>query len=320
MEFYVSVSSYNCYGGHTTLSKIGHFLLMDAIDFGDAVRELNITLHLKTSGPAKKTLESLRETHAAHRATLPKITYYRAKGRIELSIASEAMDGDEWERSPRLSLPLFLRGLDEVIRSLILLRKRLKKSDDFDLEAFLVHCEAARQRVPDTEDQLQALGEKLEAADQAKRDAMSPWEKLGIDWEDFHPQARAILDDPFYWDCVNDFAPHGNDMGADLLEDYRAWLKKNGHGQILRFIAVLAKRWGYQNWASVDDEVRDEASVALAFADLKLRSTCAPEARQLALEAIGRQRKQSEESEGWSHRDERLQTLGILEAKLRQAE
>jgi hypothetical protein len=56
MEFYVMAKSYNCYGGHTTLSPIGQFLLRNAPDFGDAIKEITVTLHFACTGPAKKTL------------------------------------------------------------------------------------------------------------------------------------------------------------------------------------------------------------------------------------------------------------------------
>jgi hypothetical protein len=188
MEFYVMAKSYNCYGGHTTLSPIGQFLLRDAPDFGDAIKEITVTLHFPSSGPAKKTLEQLLVRHNNHRATLPKITYRRGKGRVEIDIASDLMDGRDWERSPRLSLPLFARGVDEVIHALSLLGKRLKPTDSFEFNAFLSQCESAQKRIPNSEDALQDIAAELEAADQAKHAAMSPWEKLGIDWEDFHPQ------------------------------------------------------------------------------------------------------------------------------------
>jgi uncharacterized protein YfeS len=318
MEFYVMAKSYNCYGGHTTLSPIGNFLLMGAGDFGDAIRELTVTLHFRDSGPAKKTLEQLLERHNSYRSTLPKITYRKAKGKVEIDIASELMQGQDLKHCARLSLPLFERGVDEVVRALALLRKRLKGSDAFDLEAFLAHCDAARQRIPNSEDVLQDLAADLKAANQAKRDAMSPWEKLGIDWEDFHPRAREILDDPFFWDGVNDFSPNGNDTGADLLESYRDWLAAHKDGQPIRFFEGLAKQWGYPGIDDMDDQVRDEAAIGLAFADVKLRATCDHQAKRLALEAIERERIKAEEATEWPHRSERLASLEKIETKLQQ--
>ena len=118
--------SYDCYGGHTSLSPIGDFLLMKANNFGDAVKELTVTLHFRDSGPPKQTLEDLFERHNSYRATLPKITYRKAKGKVEIDVASELMDGRDWKPSPRLSLPLFRQGVDEVIQALSLMKKRLR--------------------------------------------------------------------------------------------------------------------------------------------------------------------------------------------------
>lgn len=320
MDFYVMAKSYNRYGGHSTLSPIGDFLLIGADSFGDAIKELTVTLHFPDSSLPKKTLEQLLVQHNSYRSSLPKITYRRAKGKIEIDIASEVMDGRDWLPSPRLSLPLFERGVGEVIHALSLMRKRLKKSDEFDLDAFLNHCEAAQQRIPNSENALRDLAAELKAADQAKRDLMSPWEKLGIDWEDFHPRASEILDDPFFWDCANDFSPNGNDTGADLLADYRDWVKGCKSGQPLAFLEILAKRWGYPNIEGMDCEVKDEAIIGLALAEIKLRAICDQQVCQLALKAIERQRTQAQGAIAWPHRDERLKALDQIETKLQQTD
>jgi uncharacterized protein YfeS len=320
MEFYVMAKSYNCYGFFPTFSPIGDFLLMGAGTFGDAIRELTITLHFRNSDLPRKTLEQHWERHNSYRSTLPEITFRKAKGKMDIHIASELMDGRDWQHSPRQSLQLFERGVHEVIHALSLMKKRLKKSDAFDLEAFLAHCEAARQRIPGSEAALRDLAAELNAVYQAKRDAMSPWEKLGIDWEDFHPRAREILDDPFFWNRTDDFSPNGNDTGADLLESYRDWLKRHTDGQPIRFLESLAKQWGYTHINAMDADVSDEAAIGLAFADIKLRATCDQEARQRALGAIERQRNQAEAATKWPHRNERLKTLEKLEAKLRQTD
>jgi len=320
MEFYVMAKSYNCYGGHTTLSPIGNFLLREAPEFGDAIREITVTLHFPDSGPPKKTLEQLLDRHNSHRATLPKITYRRAKRKVEIDVASELLDGRDWKPSPRLSLPLFAQGVGEIVRALSLMRKRLTVSDAFNLDAFLSHCEAAHQRIPSSEDALQDLAAELKEADQVKRAAMSQWEKLGIDWEDFHPRAREILCDPFFWESADDFSPNGNDTGADLLEAYRDWLKANRDGQPIRFFERLANQWGYADIEAMDEEVRDEAAIALAFADIKLRGVCDEQARILALKSLDRQRVQAVTSTGWVHRDERLKTLEKIERKLQRTD
>lgn len=318
MEFYVMAKSYNMYGAHTTLTPIAKFLLMGAVDFGDAVQELTVTLYFSNSGPPKKNLQQLLEQHNTYRSTLPKITYRKAKGKIEINVASELVD--DWGRkaSPRLSLPLFERGVDEVCRALALMRNRIKDSDAFDLEAFLAHCEAARHRLPTSDDALQELAAALGAAEKAKREALSPWEKLGIEWEDFHPRAREILDDPFFWDIADGFSPNGSDTGADLLVFYRDWLKAHGAGEPMRFLELLWKQWGYADIEARDDDVRFEAIIGLAFAELKLRGSCDEDVRKLAIESIHQQRTQADAATGWPNRIERLESLKKIENKLMQ--
>jgi len=313
------VKSYDSYGAHTTLSAIGDFLLRDAGHFGAAIGEITVTLYFPEPGPPKKSLEHIFELHQRYRATLPKVVYRRAKGLVQIDIASELMNGREWKPSPRLSLPLFIRGLDEVIQAVSLIRTRLKKNDAFDVAAFLSHCQAAKQRVPADEDALQVMAAEQEAAAEAKRAALSPWGRLSIDWDEFHPEAREILDDPFFWDCADEFAPNGNDTGADLVESYRDWLARHKDGQPLRFLDRLAKEWGYPDFERMDGEVRDEAAIGLAFADIKLRGACDEQVQALALQSIDRQRAQAEAATDWPHRGERLTALEKIERKLRSA-
>ncbi len=318
MQFYVMARTYNTYGGHSTLSLISDFLLGDAGDFGSAVSELTVTFHFPHSGQARSTLEQMFVDFYANRQSLPKVFFRRKRGQASIDIASELLDGKDWEQRRGLSLPLFKVAVAETIVALGLLRKRLTEKDTFKLEAFLNHCREAQARLPSTVEELGAYAEKSKKKQAARYAAMSPWERLGIDWSDFHPDARKILDEPFYWECSNDFAPNGNDTGADLLADYRKWLRRNPSGDPVAFYHHLIQRWGFPPAASsaIDRTVLDEAAVALAFAEFKLRADCRPEAAALARAAIQRQRQQAIEAVNWPHKEERLKSLVMLEAKL----
>ena len=285
-------------------------------DCGESVEEIDVMLVLPDRGPPKKTLESMFETHQRYRGTLPKVIFHRKKKRFEIAIASEAMDGQDWVPGQKASLPIFLRGLHEVVDCLKLIQKRLKPSDTFDLNKLLSHCDLAKATSPDNDSALSLMIAELRASDEKRRSGMSPWEKLGIDWEDFHPNAKTILDDPFFWDCTDDFSPNGNDTGADLLEGYCGWLKKHKEGHPVKFIEALAKRWGYNGPTDMDEETRGEANIALAFADIKLRGCCDAQARQIALDAVKNQRRIANEATDWPHRQERLKALYLIEAKL----
>jgi uncharacterized protein YfeS len=155
------------------------------------------------------------------------------------------------------------------------------------------------------DEELMQIRAEAEAKRAAERATKSAWDLLDIDWDEFHPQAREVLDDPFFWDCVDDLAPHGNDTGADLLEDYRRWQKRNPSGSLLKFLAVLMKRWDIEpiDWNIVDEEqtnalaagkpinlqVCNEAIIGLAFAAIKVKGQCPKAVVDLALKALERE-------------------------------
>jgi uncharacterized protein YfeS len=320
MQFYVMTRTYNAYGGHPTLSLIPGFLLRDAGELGSAVSELTVNFHLATSGPPLRTLEQTFSNFHESRLLLPKVKFKRKKGEVIIDIASELVDGRDSERVRDLSLPLFKAAVSETVAALALLRKRLAPSDDFRLEAFLTHCSQARGRLPSTPEELAALADDEKRKRAGRLAAMSPWDGVGVDWRDYHPNARKILDDPFYWNSSNDFAPHGNDTGADLLAEFREWLHQSPVGEPTTFYKQLTSQWGLPESPSNDLErsILDEAAVALAFAELKLRSTCSPAVAELARAAIRRQRQEALAAVEWPHRTERLESLEKLETKLPQ--
>jgi uncharacterized protein YfeS len=320
MEFHVMARTYNAYGGHTTLSSISELLLEGAPHIGSAISELTLAFNFPHSGPPRPTLEPLFERYRAYRATLPKVVFRRNSGKARIDIASSLIDGKDWDAWRGVSLPLFESALPEAISALALLKPRLKAQDDFDLESLLDHCRGALSRVPRTKKELVEFTEEVQRRRLARFAAKSPWEKLDIDWGEFHDDARKVLDDPFFWQDANDFSPHGNDTGADLLAAYRKWFKRNPSGDPLKFYRNLIRAWGFESEAADDMHrtVVDEAAVALAFAEFKLKGKCAPAIAEIALAAIRRQR-QSGEAEFGRVAEERLASLKRLDAKLRNA-
>jgi uncharacterized protein YfeS len=314
LDFYVMIRTYHVYGGHRTLSLIGDFLLVDAPAFGAAVRDLTITFHFSTPGPPKYSLDDAFKNFHANLLKLPKVVFRRNREKMDIQVASDLVDGHEFERFRGLSLSLFKRGVAETVSAIHLMAPKLTSNDDFDVDALINHCERRQQRIPENVEALEALEVELKQKKAAARAAMSPWERLGIDWRDYHPDAPRILDDPFFWRGADDFAPHGNDTGADLLSDYKDWIAAEGGGDPLEFFTSLVKRWGFPKGA--DDPIFqtafDEAAVALAFAELKLKARCDPRVASLAMEAIGRQRGRALSANG----TEQLERLDLIESKL----
>lgn len=314
LTFYLMGRAYRSYGSQMALSLISGFLLVDAPDFGPALTELTVTMHFPTKGPPRKTLEQLYADFNANRLTLPKVVYRRSRQKASIEVASNLIDGDDWLMRDGLSPLLFASGIEETIAALQLLGPRFTSKDSFRLDLFLDHCESRKQALPSTDADLLEIKQQVAAREAAVEAAKSPWERLGIDWRDFHPDARRILDDPFFWQQANDFAPHGNDTGADLLSDYRKWIKRHPNGNLIEFYRQLPRAWGL---FSRDDEVLDEAAVALAFAEMKLRGTCETWLVEIAQAAVHRQREAALSAHDWPHRDDRLRSLEAIEAKLR---
>jgi uncharacterized protein YfeS len=311
--------TYNSYGAHSTLSMISGFLLTDAPDFGKAISELTVTFHFPTSGPPRKTLEQQYANFHANRLELPKVVFRRSREKAAIDVASDLLDGSDVETRYGLSLPLFTAAVRETIAALRLLKTRLTAKDDFSLDSLLTHCERREAFLPTADEALVQLKTTLNQRRAAIRAAMSPWERLDLDWRDYHPNARQILGDPFFWEGANDFSPHGNDTGADLLSDYRDWLRRNPTGKPLDFYKNLITRWGFalNSSDSTARSVMDEAAVALAFAELKLRGECRPDVSDLARQATDRQRQEALEAVDWPHREDRLKSLDLIQSKLR---
>jgi hypothetical protein len=317
MNFLVAAHAYNVqdYG---TFSMVPEFLLEQAGDFGGALSELTVSFHFASKGAARKTLGGLKREFEAARRKLPKVVFRRGRGQAAIDVASEFMNGKTLEGSRPLSLRLFKAALAETIGAIALLRGRLSAADDFRLDDFLAHCRRRQAELPSSAKDFAAQVEAYWAQSEAREAALSPWERLHIDWRDYHPDARTILDDPFFWEEDNLFAPHGNDTGADLLWSYRGWLRRTPKGDPLEFYERLLGRWGVRATRANEQfgSVRDEAAVALAFAELKMRAACRRGVVPLARAALGRQRQQALDAIKWPHRDERLRSLERLEAKL----
>lgn len=314
--------NYNTFGGLTSCEALCHLFRIEEAEFGPAIRTIEVTLLFAHPGPPLKTLEEIFANYHLYReAKLPKVTFRRTRETVVIDVASNLIDGKDWAKVRVLSPDLFRLAAEEVLEALRLLRKSVKRKDEFRLEDFLSHCEAALQCLPQSEAELASLTAEASAAAERRRAALSPWDTLDIDFRDYHPSARSLLDDPFFWDCTDEFAPHGNDAGADLLEEYRKWLKRHPKVDPLEYHLALLDSWGYDpntNEELFHAEVQD-AAVGLAFAEFKLRGSCRQSAFEFALEVLDEQQREAEEALDWEHREARLIAIAKNRAALQSA-
>lgn len=123
--------------------------------------------------------------------------------------------------------------------------------------------------------------------------------------EDAHPRAREALTDAFFWDTSDPCAPFGDETGQEVLEAFRDFRVEEPRGEPLTLLAELLERWEVADasWDAVDaDEVqaigaddetgllvRDEAILALAFAQIIVDGRLDAEVRRRAMLALTRQ-------------------------------
>ena len=294
--------TYNSYGGCRTCSVIGDFLEMNCPDFGSAIKEIEIHIHFpsKPGTKAKRTLEGLYEDFHQGLMKLPECKFLRKKNRFIIKFESEAgyANDPHVEGYGDPDLGLYQVVFKEIVSQLKILKTRIKPTDNFQLDAFFSWLDEQLETIPQTEKELLTLKTQSQAYSKAKRESMDEWEKLGVDWVDYHSSARDILDEPFYWDFVDDFAPHGNDSGADLLHAYEEWRKTNKSISSKTFFRELWQSW-WGSEVSLEDVTTqhpddyaisdyDKLTVALAFAHLKHEARCPKWIGQKAIESINR--------------------------------
>jgi hypothetical protein len=152
------------------------------------------------------------------------------------------------------------------------LAKAMKPAEQVHIDAFvaLVRRVRARKYADDAD-----LLEAIEAARRVRKtawDSLDPRARLDIDWSEVPHAARTLLDRPEDWSESDDFAPHGNDTGADIIADWPEY----GH----RSPAEIFAEWGFAvpDCPSVTLEWQEWVRVhqALAFGHVRMTGTCPP--------------------------------------------
>ena len=121
-----------------------------------------------------------------------------------------------------------------------------------------------------------------------------------------HPRAAQILTDEFFWDCVDENTPFGNDTGADALAFFREWRQEHARSNPVEFLEeILGEEFEVSDahWNAVEpaqvqellDEseddllVLDDTVIAVAFGQIVLEGSVETEIKRRALLALQRQ-------------------------------
>jgi len=261
------------------------------------------------------------------------VRFFGKRQFLHIRYASRVCSAEVALRYGGPSLEVFtpaLRELAGLLPGALESQKALGKR--LDRAGLALALEAATSQIPRTEDELKAFSTRVREEARVAAARRSPWERLDVDWSKYHSRAKALLDDPFFWDEADDYAPHGNDTGSDLMAQFRVWRRKNERAPALQFLSRLLRDWGFEErvvalskrplaeW-NKDDEMAaillDEATIALAFAQIKMEAACDPESSDAALASIDRQLSAEVANHfGWKTPPERLRRLHQMRAVL----
>lgn len=321
MNITISVHTYNTYGGNSSISLVGQYFEFGSTNFGESIKDIEIHVYFK-GGVPKKSLESLYKKYHDFIEELPSTKFYRKKKKFEIDYLSNLGDSDVVSGFGAPKYELFIDSAKEIASALKILKTKIKKTDHFNYEEFNIFINKKINMLPENDIEFLKLQEILDLEWKRKLESMDEWEKLGIDWSDFHPTARVILNSTFFWKCADDFSPNGNDTGADVLSFYQDWRKKNRAKPAIAFFNKLMKDWGVDMSSTEKDdfsrEAYEQSIVGLAFAQLKIDGACDSEISLLALKAIEKSRNWfTDHHRDWALYDERIRTLQEIEDKLK---
>ncbi|QNH62878.1 hypothetical protein [Hymenobacter sediminicola] len=135
-------------------------------------------------------------------------------------------------------------------------------------------------------------------------------EAEGLAIQTSHPDFTAVVKEEFYFDCVDDFSPFGNDDGADALLSLTEWYQETkGRDKIINWLFQTIDEYGFayqSKWASGltgAEEIRkleeedpsfigcmDRTIIGVGFGQCKITGSINAELKQLVKTAIVRQK------------------------------
>ena len=287
------------YNGSRGLSLLEYVLnaRLRKVDLSGSVRVLEVEMHrpvvhrrtplsdLALKGYAIDPTGVAEETANMARAevflkTLPKMRFSKKRGVLSVDwlpvdLGRAELDEPEFAEPP-LTVPSFQRfnrELQRVVAAVGLAHAKRTHTDFGRLEDLL------RQLYDEPLDDI-GLRQLREVARASLVDKVDdPWACLEPLLDTCHPDARRILDHPFYWSPDEEFGPIGNDTGADILEDYRRFAKRGVPEDGLKML----RRWIEKHEAA---DYSADVFIAGAFAQIMIHGYAVPDVAREGIAAL----------------------------------
>jgi len=312
VELSIFVIKFNSLGGYG-FTPLRYVFESAEKDFGSAIHEIVLNLHFPSALPFEKqrcssTLKSsFEEFHQTKLPKLPTSRFLRKKNRLVFDAVADFANA-EGNDGGKIHLDWQRRGLDVLIDRMKASRRKFKATDDFHLDEFLNWLSTLHDSLPTTQKEAEELDQRWQDFQERHLASLSDWEKLGVDFEDYHPDARRVVDDPSLWSMSHDFSPNGNDSGADLLDIFRRQKSRIKKAGGRAFLKTMERDWEFDLDQEPDDsieyETKREVVIALAFAYLKFFACCPNWLVEKTVDTIkAHQRYLKSNHLDWPHRD-----------------
>jgi hypothetical protein len=207
-------------------------------------------------------------------ATLPKRRFSRKIGKMALEVRGDiALDNQDKIYLINVTRDQIRIAASMISSTLLKIKGTLKPADGVDLTEIIMAANALAARDWQSDEAMRKDLAVAFALDSARMAAMNPWSK--IDMTGYHKSARKILDQPSDWNQIDDFSPHGNDLGADILGDWPSLKRMR--------VEAVAKRFEIDLTSDASGMDRIQLYFALAFGHVKKAGACPSD---LALETL----------------------------------
>ncbi len=165
-------------------------------------------------------------------------------------------------------------------------------------------------------------------------------EKYGIDIDNAHPRAKALIPEDFFWSTIDELAPFGSDEGDTALAEFRDWRKQNADVPTIECLKWVIESVGEMEFTDYNTAILSQATIksqledddfddqqyiytldnsviATGFAQLVDEGIIEQENKKVIQLAINRQIIWAELLEDWTHAQEYISNLRVLDSVLR---
>lgn len=167
-------------------------------------------------------------------------------------------------------------------------------------------------------------------------------ENYGIDIDHAHKGAVELIPEEFFWSCIDELAPFGSDEGDTALAEFRDWRKQNPKTPTIECLKWVIESVGEMNFKDYNQELLerdrikeaiededyddqqylytlDNSVIATGFAQLVDEGLIDVANKPIIQLAITRQIIWAELSTDWTHTDQYIGNLKVLNRALKLA-